>query len=179
MHELREKLAAIEHERWADWQRYFHSKCDRDPDGSLAVPPGYVAALERLIETPYADLAEDQKDNDRREVDRYWPLIEELERQKTREHLERLSWCAKYYSAHERGLALERALAAMLDLAERQSRGFPPPAEEYFAIRDAARATLERPAPMLCPNCGSGSTVAATASPDWLCLECGLHWPRD
>lgn len=73
--ELKEKLAEIEHTRWSDWQRYFHSKCQRNADGSLTVPAGYVAALERLIETPYADLTEEQKDNDRNEVDRYWELV--------------------------------------------------------------------------------------------------------
>jgi hypothetical protein len=65
---LLEHLAAIEHERWAGWQRHFHAKCQRNEDGSLTVPAGYVAALERLIETPYADLGEEQKENDRVEV---------------------------------------------------------------------------------------------------------------
>jgi hypothetical protein len=72
---LYEKLAEIEHQRWSDWQLYFHSKCQRNEDGSLTVPAGYVAALERLANTPYAELEEAQQDNDRREVDRYWPLI--------------------------------------------------------------------------------------------------------
>lgn len=74
---LIEELAAIEHERWADWQGYFHSKCSRNDDGDLVIPAGYVAALERLLATPYAELTEDQKENDRREVRRYWHLIED------------------------------------------------------------------------------------------------------
>ncbi|HXI18066.1 MAG TPA: hypothetical protein VNM48_17010 [Chloroflexota bacterium] len=75
--ELRERLAAIEHQQWVDWQRYFHSKCQRNPDGSLTVPAGYVTALDRLIDTSYQQLPEDQKQNDRKEVGRYWPLIEQ------------------------------------------------------------------------------------------------------
>lgn len=76
---LRERLAAIEHERWSDWQSYLHSKCTTLEDGSLVIPAGYVAALEAQIDTDYADLSEAQKDNDRQEVDRYWHLIEAKE----------------------------------------------------------------------------------------------------
>ena len=37
---------------------------------------------------------------------------------------------------------LETALAALLDAAERQAAGFPLPAEQWFAVRDYARARL-------------------------------------
>lgn len=74
--ELIEKLAEIEHTRWAEWQAYLHGKCTRNPDGSLTIPAGYVAALERQIATPYADLSEREKQGDRDEVERYRPLIE-------------------------------------------------------------------------------------------------------
>lgn len=73
--QLLEQLAAIEHERWADWQGYFHSKLTRNENGDLVIPAGYVTALETLIATPYAELSEEQKENDRREVRRYWHLI--------------------------------------------------------------------------------------------------------
>jgi hypothetical protein len=72
---LYEQLAAIEHERWADWQRYLHSKCERNPDGSLTIPAGLVAHWERQIATPYAELSERERDSDREQVDRYWSLI--------------------------------------------------------------------------------------------------------
>jgi len=78
---LRDQLAESEHERWAGWQRYFHDKCLRREDGALVVPAGYVAALERLIATPYADLTPLLQRADMDEVDRYWPLIaDELNR---------------------------------------------------------------------------------------------------
>jgi hypothetical protein len=75
MSELIEQLAAIEHQRWADWQGYFFSKLQRTEAGDLIVPAGYVAALQKLIDTPYAELSEEQKENDRREVRRYLHLI--------------------------------------------------------------------------------------------------------
>lgn len=69
-----EKLAAIEHERWADWQKYLHSKCIRESTG-LLIPATLVKQWERQIATPYAELSEKEKESDREQVLRYWPLI--------------------------------------------------------------------------------------------------------
>ena len=66
--ELVEILADIEHERWNGWQEYLHSKCNKNPDGSLTIPSGYVKNLERLINTPYSDLIEKEKESDREEA---------------------------------------------------------------------------------------------------------------
>jgi len=76
--ELYEKLAAIEHERWADWQKYLHSTCtlDRQDIGSLIIPEALVERWERQINTKYEDLSEEEKQSDRDQVDRYWNLIQ-------------------------------------------------------------------------------------------------------
>lgn len=76
---LYEKLAAIEHQRWSDWQRYVHGLCARQVDGSLVIPAEQVARWERQINTDYPDLTEDEKNSDREQVDRYWPLISDEE----------------------------------------------------------------------------------------------------
>ncbi len=75
--ELKEKLAAIEHERWADWQKYLHSRGieDKSGEGYLCIPMGLVKHWERQIATKYEDLTEEEKDSDREQVDRYWDLI--------------------------------------------------------------------------------------------------------
>ena len=79
--ELREKLSAIEHERWADWQRYVHSVCYEnkgiggEPTGELTIPSELARRWERQIETPYNELSEKRKDSYREQVDRYWQLI--------------------------------------------------------------------------------------------------------
>ena len=72
--ELFEKLADIEHQRWASWQKYLHSRCTR-LNGSLIMSPKYVSYLERLIDIPYSKLTEEEKDSDREEVRKYWKLI--------------------------------------------------------------------------------------------------------
>jgi hypothetical protein len=72
---LIEGLAAVEHERWSHWQRYMHSKCKREPDGSLLLPANLVARWEKQIATKYAELDEKEKESDREQVRKYLPLI--------------------------------------------------------------------------------------------------------
>lgn len=79
MEELREKLASIEHERWAHWQKYMHSLCrEGSVTGTLIIPAHLVDRWEKQINTPYAALSEKQKKSDRDQVDKYLPLIEEV-----------------------------------------------------------------------------------------------------
>ncbi len=73
-----EELADIEHQRWADWQRYMHGLCTRNGDGSLTIPSSSVSHWERQINTGYADLSEREKQSDRDQVDRYLPIIDHL-----------------------------------------------------------------------------------------------------
>jgi hypothetical protein len=74
---LTESLAAIEHERWAHWQRYMHSKAVRQPDGSLLLQADLVERWEQQIRTPYAALTDKEKESDREQVRKYLPLIVE------------------------------------------------------------------------------------------------------
>lgn len=73
--ELLEKLAAIEHERWAHWQQYMHDQCRRADDGSLTIPAELAQRWQTQISTPYGDLTEAEKDSDREQVRRFLPTI--------------------------------------------------------------------------------------------------------
>src|ERR1044072_9788710 len=71
--QLFEKLAAIEHERWADWQRYVHSKCiPSADDGIWLIGEEFIKRWERQIKTPYSELSDAEKESDRNQVRRYW-----------------------------------------------------------------------------------------------------------
>lgn len=73
--QLVDELAAVEHERWAHWQRYVHDHCGRQHDGSLVIPAELAARWEAQIETPYVGLTEREKESDREQVRRYLPVI--------------------------------------------------------------------------------------------------------
>lgn len=73
--DLREQLADIEHQRWADWQRYVHGLCTPAAGGALTVPASLVERWERQIGTSYDDLTDAEKAADRHQVDRYWHLL--------------------------------------------------------------------------------------------------------
>lgn len=70
-----ERLAAIEHERWAHWQQFVHDQCDRQEDGTLLVPAELAARWQAQIETPYAELSEQERESDREQVRRYLPTV--------------------------------------------------------------------------------------------------------
>jgi len=78
MEKLREKLASIEHTRWADWQKYLHSKLIVHKSGLIELPEKSYRHWERQIKTDYKDLSEKEKDSDRLEVDKYLPLIKQF-----------------------------------------------------------------------------------------------------
>lgn len=68
MSTVEERLANLEHERWAGWQEYLHKLCMRNEDGSLAIPKDKVKRWERQIATPYEELSEEEKESDRIEA---------------------------------------------------------------------------------------------------------------
>jgi hypothetical protein len=70
-----DRLARIEHERWAHWQAYMHEAGERLPDGRLVLPAGQVARWDRQIKTPYDQLTSTERDSDRDQVRRYLPEI--------------------------------------------------------------------------------------------------------
>ena len=74
---LLEELAALEHQRWAHWQRYVHDKGERQPDGSILLPANLVERWERQISTSYKDLTDSEKESDREQVRKYLPLLEQ------------------------------------------------------------------------------------------------------
>jgi hypothetical protein len=80
--ELIENLAAIEHERWSDWQTYVHDRAQGlsvvSDDGLLTgrlIPQPLIERWELQIDTHYTDLTEREKQADREQVMRYWTDI--------------------------------------------------------------------------------------------------------
>lgn len=73
--EIINTLAAVEHQRWADWQKYLHSKCTQAGHNGLVIPGPLVSQWERQILMPYAQLSEPEKQSDREQVMRYWPVV--------------------------------------------------------------------------------------------------------
>ena len=72
---LIDTLAAIEHERWSHWQKYLHSKCVANPDGTLTVPQSFAEKWAKQASTSYSDLSADEQKSDREQVQRYLPVI--------------------------------------------------------------------------------------------------------
>ena len=75
LEEIREMLAAQEHERWSRWMKYLFSKC-YGLDKAMVIPAESVEHWQRQIDTPYAKMSEEEKDSDRKEADNTLRLIE-------------------------------------------------------------------------------------------------------
>ncbi len=96
--EFIEKGADLEHSRWADWQKYMHSKMRPEMNGNentdngfdYVLPQGLYDRWERQIATDYKDLSEKEKDSDREQVRPYEPLIKTLTLDILKGEIERL-----------------------------------------------------------------------------------------
>lgn len=74
--ELLETLASAEHERWSHWQRHMHSKCvPQEDEGALLIPADLVKQWERQLAAPYSEHSDAEKESDREQVRKYFPLI--------------------------------------------------------------------------------------------------------
>lgn len=81
--ELLEKLAALEHEQWAHWMKYFFEKCF-----TIQMKLGVAVKIEqkdfdrwsRQMKTPYNLLSEKEKNSDREWAKKTLSLIESSKR---------------------------------------------------------------------------------------------------
>ena len=81
-----EKFASLEHERWAKWQKYMHSKFiedSRENSEYVCLPKELFQRWERQINTPYSELSEQEKESDREQVrpylEEFSTLLDEIE----------------------------------------------------------------------------------------------------
>lgn len=82
---MRETLADYAHAAWSGWMKHLFSKCEphevrteigERATGSLIIPKSFVERWTRQIETPYAELPENEKESDRKEADRMLELVQ-------------------------------------------------------------------------------------------------------
>ena len=113
--ELRQKLASIEHERWADWQKWCHKvlreQVPYSPELELV-----LTRWDKQIETPYSGLSDKEKASDMEQVDRYWHLIDQYTQSKLKafagEFEEAIGKDDRDYSQDNTDLASKIALVA-------------------------------------------------------------------
>lgn len=80
---LREKLADYAHRAWSDWMKYTFSKCCQSNDlylnydGSLdeIIPAECANRWRRQMDTPYADLSEEEKRSDQKQADAILAIV--------------------------------------------------------------------------------------------------------
>lgn len=65
---LIEIMADIEHKRWSNWQKYLHSLCIENKDGSLTIPVDRVDHWKWEINAPYERLPDNLREYDRVEA---------------------------------------------------------------------------------------------------------------
>jgi hypothetical protein len=66
--ELRERLADLEHDQWAHWTEYLLANLDE----------AHIAGWQRQIRTPYAELSEEEKNEDREWADKILAILQEF-----------------------------------------------------------------------------------------------------
>lgn len=72
---LRETLADQQHEIWSHWMRYLFTQGTMNDDGSFTIPAEKVARWKRQMQTPYAELTEQEQQSDLEMADKIANLL--------------------------------------------------------------------------------------------------------
>jgi hypothetical protein len=75
----REQLAALAHEQWSGWMKHLFGKSICDGPFGCLIPGDLADRWLRQLNTPYADLSEEEKESDRKEADRVLAVIHDAE----------------------------------------------------------------------------------------------------
>ena len=73
---LRQKLAAVQHEIWADWMRYLFQVSELNDDGTYTISEEKARRWIRQLNTPYSKLSEDEQRSDLELADRILSIID-------------------------------------------------------------------------------------------------------
>jgi hypothetical protein len=74
---VRERMAGAIHTIWAHWMGYLFTQGEFNDDGSWTMPKEKVERWQRQVATSFADLSEEEKESDRRQVDKMLDWEEE------------------------------------------------------------------------------------------------------
>ena len=73
--EIREKLAAIQHDIWSHWMEYLFSVSAYNEDGSVTIPSDKVTRWAEQLKTNYFWLSEQEKQSDRDQADKVMAVL--------------------------------------------------------------------------------------------------------
>ncbi|HXG65305.1 MAG TPA: hypothetical protein VNO70_09360 [Blastocatellia bacterium] len=73
--EIREAIAAAQHEIWSHWMRHLFTCGEFDEAGNFILPREVAQHWQRQMRTPYQKLSEREKDSDREQADKILALL--------------------------------------------------------------------------------------------------------
>jgi len=70
VNELREEVAAVQHEIWSHWMKYMLSVGEYKDDETWVMPKEKLKRWKRQMNTSYADLTDGGRESDRHQADK-------------------------------------------------------------------------------------------------------------
>lgn len=74
--ELREQLAAVQHEIWSHWMKYMFGCGEFRKNGTWVMPADELERWWRQKETPYSELTDKEQESDRHQADKMLAVVQ-------------------------------------------------------------------------------------------------------